>query len=261
MTDKSGYAQGEPSWVDLATSDVAAAKTFYSTVFGWQGEDVPMEDAGGYGMFTLNGKYVAGYAPLQQPPQPVAWSVYISVDDVDKTCEVVQSAGGTVAMPPMDVFTSGRMAVVQDPTGAFISLWQPIDMKGAMVQDEPNSLTWIELTTSDVETAKAFYADVFGWGAETSDSAEMPYTEFKMGDRSVAGMMAKPPGMPADVPSYWMPYFQPADIDATVRDAAALGANVMVPKTPIPNGEFAILTDPQGATFGLYRPNAASPTG
>lgn len=256
MTDKSVYAPGEPSWIDLATGDVPAATTFYSTVFGWAADDVPMDDAGGYGMFSLGGRYVGGYQPVQ-PGQPVAWSVYVAVDDVDKTCEVVTGAGGTVAMPPVDVFTSGRMAVVQDPAGAFLSLWQAGEHQGAQVQDEAGSLTWVELTTGDVEGAKAFYTEVFGWTAQSSDSGTMDYTEFKLGERSVAGLMPAPA---EGMPSFWLPYLQPADIDRTVSDATALGATVVQPKTAIPHGEFAVLTDPQGAACGLYRPGSASPT-
>lgn len=260
MTEKSGYAQGEPTWADISSADVAGTKTFYATLFGWQADDVPMDDAGGYGMFTLDGRNVTGYGPVQ-PGQPTAWSVYFASDDLEKTVEIAQSAGGSVVAPPMDVFTAGRMAVLRDPAGAFFSLWQAGEHTGAQVQDVAGALTWVELTTDDVDGSKAFYGEVFGWGEETAtEGGPMPYTEFKLGGRSVAGMMRKPDDMPAGVPSYWMPYFQPADIDKTVADAAALGATVMVPPSAIPNGMFAILTDPQGATFGLYRPNAATPT-
>lgn len=260
MTEKSGYAQGEPTWVDISTSDPAGTKTFYATLFGWQADDVPMEDAGGYGMFSLDGRLVAGYGPVQQQGQPTSWSVYFASDDLEKTVEIAEGAGGGVVAGPMDVFTSGRMAVLRDPAGAFFSLWQAGDHKGAQVQDEAGALTWVELTTDDVAGAKTFYGEVFGWGEETAEAGPMPYTEFKQGGRSVAGMMAKPADMPAGVPSYWMPYFQPADIDRTVAEAAALGATVMVPPSEIPNGMFTILSDPQGGTFGLYRPNAARPT-
>ncbi|HEV2891777.1 MAG TPA: VOC family protein [Frankiaceae bacterium] len=260
MTEKSGYAQGEPSWVDVSSSDVPATRTFYATLLGWRADDVPMDDAGGYGMFTLDGRYVGGYGPAQMPGA-TAWSVYFATDDLDAMLDTVRGAGGTVVAGPVDVYTSGRMAVLQDPAGAFFSLWEAGDHKGAQVQDEAGALTWVELTTTDVEGAKRFYGEVFGWGEETSEAGgPMPYTEFKQGGRSVAGMMAKSPDMPADVPPYWMPYFQPADIDKLVGEAAALGATVMVPPSPIPGGTFAILRDPQGAAFGLFKPETATPT-
>lgn len=258
MPEKTGYAQGEPSWVDLSTGDVAAAKTFYGTVFGWVPDDVPMPDAGGYGMFSLGGRLVGGYAPAQ-PERPTAWSVYIAVDDVDAVCASVTEGGGTVVAPPTDVFTSGRMAVIQDPTGASLSLWQAGDHPGAGVQDEPNALTWVELSTTDMDLAWTFYETVFGWSAKASDTGDMKYVEFTLNGRSVAGMMAQDPSQ-AGTPSYWMPYFQPADIDKMTGEATALGASVMVPKMAIPGGEFTILTDPQGAAFGLFRPDAATPT-
>lgn len=253
MTEKTEFAQGEPTWVDLSTSDPGAASTFYATLFGWTAEPVPMPDAGGYTMMTLDGRHVAGLGPLQNEHQPPSWAAYIAVDDVDKTSELVQSAGGTIAAPAMDVFDSGRMAVFQDPTGAFISVWQAKEHKGAGIIDVPGALTWIELTTSDTAKAKAFYTEVFGWGVkESSEAGGIAYTEYTLGDQSIAGMMAKPEGMPAEIPSYWMPYFQVADVDKAFGEVTALGGNAMVPPTDIPTGlRFAVVTDPQGAVFGL----------
>jgi predicted enzyme related to lactoylglutathione lyase len=110
-----------------------------------------------------------------------------------------------------------------------------------------------------MDLAWTFYEAVLGWSAKESDTGDMKYVEFTLGGRSVAGMMAQDPSQ-AGMPSYWMPYFQPADIDKMVGEATALGARVMVPKMAIPGGEFAVLVDPQGAAFGLFRPDAATPT-
>jgi predicted enzyme related to lactoylglutathione lyase len=257
MPEKTEYAPGTPSWTDLATDDPDASTTFYSTLFGWTAEAVPDPDAGGYTMLAYDGKTVAALGPKPDPNMPTAWSCYVSVDDADKTCELVTSGGGTVVMGPMDVFDAGRMAVFQDPTGAFLSVWQPNTMKGADLVDEPVSLSWIELSTRDVAKAIAFYGDVFGWGSHTSEG-DMPYTEFQLGETSVAGMMATPAEMPAEVPAYWMPYFQVADAAKVTTDAAALGADVMVPVSPIPGGtmSFAVLRDPQGAAFGILQNTA-----
>lgn len=259
MPERTEFPHGEFSWTDLTTSDVDAAGTFYATLFGWVAEPVPMADAGGYTMFTLNGRHVAGLSPaMPNDPSPPHWTTYVNVDDADKTTELVQSAGGSVLMPVMDVFTSGRMAIFTDPVGAAFAVWQPKEHQGSAITDEPGALTWVELTTDDTAASQAFYGEVFGWGSETSDGGGMAYTEYKLGDRSIAGMMAKPPGMPASIPSYWMPYFQVVDPDKTAAEATALGGTVMAGPADIPSGgRYAVLTDPQGAAFGLYRPGSS----
>jgi predicted enzyme related to lactoylglutathione lyase len=254
MPERSEFVQGTPCWADLATTDAEAAATFYATIFGWTAEPVPDPAAGGYTMLYLDGRNVAALAPTAGADRPPAWQTYVRVDDADKTAELVTTAGGTVLMPPMDVFGSGRMAVFADPTGAAVAVWQPAEHTGFAVTDEPNTYTWTELATRDPEGAIAFYADVFGWGHETSESMGMAYTEFKVGDRSIAGMMAMDENIPADVPSYWMPYFEVTDPARTTAEASALGAQTFAEPMEIPTvGTFAILRDPQGATFGVIR--------
>lgn len=256
MPDRDGFAPGEFSWTDLMTDDPDAAATFYSTLFGWVAEPVPMPDAGGYTMLTLNGRYVGALSPKQQgDPGPSRWTMYVNVDDADKTAELVTAAGGTVLAPVMDVFTAGRMAVFMDPTGAAFAVWQPKDHKGAQVTDVPGALTWIELTTDDTGKAKAFYGEVFGWTGDTHEGGGMAYTEFSAGDTKVGGMMGKPPGMPAEVPSFWMPYFQTTDPDKAAGEITALGGRVVQGPAEVPGGgRFVVASDPQGAMFGLYTP-------
>src|SRR5690348_6408667 len=129
MPERSSYAPGTPSWVDIGT-DVDAAKKFYGELFGWELEEAgPAEETGGYGMFRKDGKVVAGVGP-QQSPGPPFWSTYVSVANADDTAAKVKANGGQVIMDPMDVMSAGRMAVFQDPTGAFFSIWQPGETKG-----------------------------------------------------------------------------------------------------------------------------------
>lgn len=256
MAERTEYAVGEFSWADLTTDDTEAAATFYATIFGWVAEPIDDPDAGGYTMLSLNGRRVGALSPKMPGDQgPPRWTVYANVDDADKTVELVQSAGGTVLMPVMDVFTSGRMAILADPAGAVFAVWQPRDHIGAQVTDEPGALTWIELTTSDTEASKTFYGEVLGWTGETHEGGGMAYTEFGIGDKKVAGMMPKPPGMPAEMPSYWMPYFQTTDPDKLAGEITALGGRIMAGPDDVPGGgRYAVAADPQGAAFGLYRP-------
>jgi predicted enzyme related to lactoylglutathione lyase len=254
MPERTSHAPGTPSWVDIGT-DVEAAKTFYTGLFGWDTEDAgPVEVAGGYGFFTQGGKAVAGYGP-QQNPGPPFWSTYVTVADVDVTTKAVEAAGGTVLVAPMDVMDAGRMAVYLDSGGAAFSAWQPLGHIGAQLVNEPVSMCWTELNTRDVEGAKTFYASVFGWEAVTGqDEGPMPYVEFKVEGESIAGMMSMPPHLPAEVPPHWLVYFAVDDTDSTIAKATELGGVVHMEPMEIPEvGRFAVLGDPQGAVFAVIK--------
>ncbi|MCP3990493.1 MAG: VOC family protein [Actinomycetia bacterium] len=243
------FEHGVPSWVDLGTPDIGAAAEFYSSLFGWTVDDEGPPDAGGYRMCTLRGRAVAGLGP-QMNPGPPFWTTYVAVDDVDKTTAAVAEAGGQTLMEPMDVLDAGRMAVFADPSGAAFSVWQARAHAGAGIVNEPGTLSWNELLTTDVEGSKTFYQAVFGWSATTHEG-EMPYTEFKLSDRSIAGMMLKPPMMPAEIPPHWGVYFAVEDTDATVAKVIELGGQVLMPATDIEPGRFATVCDPAGAAFNV----------
>ena len=244
------YEPGTPSWVDLASPDLASSAAFYTSLFGWEAEDQGA-DAGHYHMFTMKDLPVAGAGPIMMEGQPPAWTTYVSVVDADQTIAKVKKAGGMVFVEPMDVLDVGRMAVFADPTGAACAIWQPKQHKGAGLVNEPGSLAWNELNTRDTSTAAAFYTDVFGWDPATSQMGDMVYTEWKLGGKTIGGMMTMPAQVPAEVPSHWLAYFAVADCDATVSAATGLGATVMAPPMDIPAGRFSVLLDPAGAVFGV----------
>ncbi|HEY5014983.1 MAG TPA: VOC family protein [Acidimicrobiia bacterium] len=243
------YEHGVPSWVDLGTPDPAKAGAFYAALFGWTIPPGPPE-AGGYAIAELRGRPVAGIGPQQNPGPPV-WATYVNVDDADAIVGKVTGAGGMVFMPPMDVMDVGRMAFFADPLGAAIGVWQPKLHKGAGIVNEPGTLTWNELMTTDTDAAAKFYAAVFGWDAVTHGEGASAYTEFQVGGRSIAGMMPKPAEMPAEVPPYWGVYFAVADTDATAAQVSELGGTVMMPPRDIEPGRFAIAIDPTGAIFSV----------
>jgi predicted enzyme related to lactoylglutathione lyase len=245
------YRDGVPSWIDLATPDLDASKAFYTALFGWEAETSPMPEAGGYTLFNVRGKQVAG--GMTAPDQPPAWTTYVSQSDADGTVKLATDAGGTVLMPPMDVMDQGRMAILADPTGAVIGVWQPGLHTGAQLVNEPGAYCWSELATRDTARAKAFYAAAFGWEASTEQMGPMEYTEFKADGQSIAGMFAIDDTMPADMPAYWGVYFAVADCDGTVAMASSLGATVLTAAMDIPIGRFAGLRDPQGAYFSVIQ--------
>lgn len=248
--EKTSYAPGTPSWVDIGVSDFDAAMAFYGGLFGWTFAEGDPE-AGGYRQARLGDHAVAGFGP-QMNPGPPAWATYVTVADAAATESAVTEAGGTVVVPVMDVMGLGHMGVYQDPGGAFFSTWQAGTHPGAGVVNEPGSLCWNELSTRNPDGAKAFYAAVFGWGA--SDNPMGPdevYTEWQLDGSSVGGMMRLDDRFPPEMPEYWLVYFAVADTDASLATATELGATIVVPPFDSPAGRIAIVTDPAGATFGM----------
>lgn len=248
MPEMAGYDHGVPSWVDMGAPDPAKARDFYGQLFGWEGHDMG-EEGGHYHMMTKGGKLVAGIGPAQDPGPP-RWTMYINVDDADAVAKLISGNGGTVVLQPMDVMTAGRMMVFSDPTGAFASVWQPGEHRGAQLVNEAGAFMWSELHTSDLEKAKQFYADAFGWGWGGAPE----YAEVQVNGRSIAGAMTRPPDIPAHIPDHWQIYFGSDDVDADAAKATGLGATVVVPPTDIPNmGRFAVLSDPQGGVFAIFK--------
>jgi predicted enzyme related to lactoylglutathione lyase len=194
---------------------------------------------------------VAGYGP-QQNPGPPSWSVYFAVDDADEVARKIEAAGGKVALAPMTVMSAGRMAVFQDPDGAFFSVWEPGEHKGAQLVRETGAMSWVELNSRAVDSAKQFYPAVFGWTIQTHDG-EMPYHELHLGAEAVGGLMAMPSQVPEQVPSHWLVYFGVDDVDASATQVAELGGTVAAGPMDFPGGRFAVVLDPQGAVFGLMR--------
>lgn len=251
MSERTSYAPGTPSWVDLGSPDLDASSAFYTQLFGWTAGVAPQPEAGGYTMFYQEGKAVAGMGPLMMEGQPPAWSTYVTVDDADKTAAVAKEAGATVFLEPMDVLDVGRMAIFADPAGAVISIWQPRAHIGAELVNEPVSLSWNELATRDIDGAKEFYGRVFSWTGNTAEVGGQQYTEWKLGDDTIAGMLEMGDNFPADVPPHWLAYFAVENTDATVAKAIELGASVVAPAMDIPPGRMAVISDPQGAVFAV----------
>jgi predicted enzyme related to lactoylglutathione lyase len=187
------------------------------------------------------------------PNMPPMWLTYVNVDDADATVAAVRASGGVVFAEPMDVLDAGRLAVFADPLGAVIGIWQPGEHKGAQVCNEPGSYCWSELITTDLEASKTFYNAVFGWGAAEQGPPGGPpvYTEWKLGDHSMGGMMAKTPEMPPEMPPSWGVYFAVSDTDVAVAKAEELGGTLVMGPMDIEPGRFAVLVDPQGAVFNV----------
>jgi predicted enzyme related to lactoylglutathione lyase len=242
----------KPAWVDLSSTDAAGSRDFYAKLFGWDLEISEDPQYGGYATAKIGDNSAGGIGPKQEGDSgPTAWSLYIGTDDVDALATKVQAAGGTVIAPPFDVGDQGRMAIFQDPTGAFVSAWQAGQMT-RFVQGTPGTYGWAELNTRGRDRAITFYETVFGWTHSEQPFGEGEvYHQLEHDGQPIAGALEMNPAIPANVPSYWMVYFIADDVDAVYRKALDLGAREMVAPADFPGGRFAIITDPQGATFGL----------
>jgi hypothetical protein len=186
--------------------------------------------------------------------------IYYTVTDADATTRAVESAGGTVRVPSRDLGDWGRMAQYSDPLGGQFAVWQPGTNAGFELADEPGSLTWTELYTTDASAAKEFYGGVLGW-----QFGEMPMP----GDAG-AYTLITPAGLPEERMQgglmqlraedlalnggrpYWHPVFAVADCDTAVAAVTAHGGSVQMGPEDMPGvGRLAVCLDPSNADFVL----------
>ncbi|MBT9312402.1 VOC family protein [Leptothoe kymatousa] len=256
MGIRNSYENGVFSWVDLMTSEQEAAKQFYAELFGWTFKDKPTDMGGVYSMAYKGDRSVAAISAI--PPtmdMPPSWQSYITVKDLDTTVQSCQENGATIEMAPFDVMQAGRMAIIKDPTGAVVSLWQATEHIGAERVNEVNTFCWTELQTRGAERAAEFYKSVFGWELEV-DEAPPNYISASVKGHMNCGMfdMAKAP-MPDNVPPRWVVYFNVADLDASLAVVNRLGGSVLMDPMDIEPGRFTTILDPQGAVVVLMQVN------
>jgi predicted enzyme related to lactoylglutathione lyase len=248
MGDRTSYPPGTFSWAELATGDADAAKSFYTTLFGWEYDDQPIPDGGVYSLAKRDGKQVAALFASDEPPH---WNCYVTVASVDETAARAAELGGSKLAEPFDVLDAGRMAVIADPAGAALCLWEPRANIGATLVNTPGAMTWNDLVTPDPDGAAAFYGGLFGWTTEEIP-ASGGYRVIRNGERSNGGMMPLDPDrMGADTPPNWMPYFGHEDVRRLVKEVDEFGGQVFNGPVQVPTGEFAVLGDPQGAVFAV----------
>jgi predicted enzyme related to lactoylglutathione lyase len=245
MGERTSHAPGTFSWVDLATSDASGAKAFYGGLLGWEFEDMPIPDSPPYSMATIGGRTVAALYGKRDEQAPSAWLSYVTVEDADAAAARAGELGGTVISEPFDVMEAGRMAVLQDPTGAVFAVWQPRASIGAQLVNDPGALTMNQLNTSDPQAAQDFYGGLFGWTFQQVAPGENAFWGIDNGGRLNGGMMR------ADPPQ-WLVYFTSTDLDARAAKIGELGGRVGTGPLPIPAGRFVVASDPQGAVFALF---------
>ncbi len=260
MPNQENAPIGAPCWVDLMTSDTEASREFYSQLFGWEAEE-PADEFGGYFNFTKDAIRLAGCMASQPDSRlPDVWSIYLASDDAGKTVDLAIARGGGVHVQEMVVGDLGSMAMVSDPGGAVIGIWQPGLHRGFGITGKPGSPSWFELHTRDYQAAVDFYRDVFGWDTHVvSDTPQFHYTTLKHGERWLAGIMDASGLLPDGVAAHWSVYFGVEDTDAALARTVELGGSILMAAEDTPYGRLAAAADPTGAQFKLVGANAAMP--
>ena len=255
MGIRESYENGVFSWVDLATNDPEAAKQFYAKLFSWNFQDVPVEGGVPYSMAFKKNRTVAALFGMSEEMSrqniPPHWQSYINVNDLEASVRSWQSHGGAVLNPPCDIMESGRMAVVKDPTGAVVSLWQPKDHIGAGLVNEVNTFCWAELQTRGSVKAGQFYQAVFNWEIEIEDKPPH-YITGKVNGRYNCGMFdLDNVNLPADIPATWAVYFNVENLDASLELVKSMGGKALIEPVVIDPGRFVTIADPQGAVLTI----------
>src|ERR1017187_3008689 len=257
MTNVDKHPAGSFCWIELATTDQTAAKNFYGALFGWTPNDNPMGPGEVYTIFKLEGRdAAAGYtlrADQRAQHVPPHWMIYIAVENTDASAAKAPQLGGKVIVAPFDVMDAGRMAVVQDPSGAYFCLGQPNRSTGIAIAGVHGTLCWADLSTPDPKRASDFYSGLFGWQIFADPKDKSGYLHIKNGEHFIGGVPPAAHRQPG-VPAHWMAYFQVDDVDATANKAKENGAKLHLPPMSMEGvGRMSVIADPQGAVVSIFK--------
>jgi predicted enzyme related to lactoylglutathione lyase len=248
---------GSFCWIELHTSDQPAAKSFYSALFGWEAHDSPMGPNDFYTEFKLQGREAAAGFTLRPEERshgvPPHWMIYVTIDSADAAAAKAKQLGGQVLAGPFEVMDAGRMAVVQDPTGATFAVWQANKNVGIRIAQVAGTLCWADLSTPDAKRASDFYAGLFGWQITADPKDSSGYLHIKNGEHFIGGIPPASYRQPG-VPPHWMAYFQVDDVDASASKAKEMGAKLYLPPMTMEGvGRMSVIADPQGAVFSIFK--------
>jgi uncharacterized protein len=263
MSERTEYAAGEFCWAELGSPDVEASASFYGDLLGWERERYE-PDPEGYWYFRHGGRLVAGLEGLRAGGQLPAWLGYVRVDDLGATAAKVGEAGGTVLAEPLEVpGSAGSLAICQDAEGAVFGLWQPGELRGAELVNEPGSWTWSNLMTRDPDAARDFYGKVFGWEAAQPEGAPDFIWNWQVdGQRwpeGLGGLMRMGTDMPPDAPPGWQTYLMVERADEAVATTTSAGGRLIFGPLDVPVARMAVVLDPQGASVALLESRYPEP--
>ncbi len=245
-------------WADLSAKDMRAAASWYGTLLGWSSVDIDVGSDGGALLLELDGQRVASISQASSEPggpvPPSCWVSYVAVSSAEESTRTALAAGATVLVPPFDVMDLGREAILRDPVGALISLWEPRVHRGADLCGVPGSMCSHELVTSDVEKAATFYRALAGWDIDVVGSGAEVRGTIRSGGRCIGGISC-PDGGLASVGTTWLVGLGVRDCAAAVRAVEAMRGTVIQPCAAYPlGGVWAWVRDEMGAAFALVQP-------
>jgi predicted enzyme related to lactoylglutathione lyase len=257
-------SSGRFVWYELVTTDVAAAKTFYTAVMGWDTWDASVPGRP-YTFFIAGNSPAGGAIELGEDARDTgttpAWIGYVRVDDVDAAADRAARLGGIVHVPPTDVADISRFAIFSDPQAARLALikWRKPGQQQPAEPGAPGRVGWNELLAADWEHAWAFYGALFGWQGADADTSEMgTYQLFAAGGEIIGGIATKPAATPAPL---WLYYFNVTDLDAAAQRVQAAGGEILGVRE-VPGGSWVVhCADPQGAMFALEGLRGRNPVG
>ncbi len=225
------------------------------TLFGWDKSEFPIGENMTYTIFQLEGHDCAALSGMMPDQLQMGitshWNNFVTVDDVDSLVDVVKANGGKVVYGPENVFDSGRMLHIQDPTGALLNLWQPFNTIGAGIVNTVGAMCWNELWTTDVAVAKDFYRAVFAWEYDFDGI----FTRIFNRGRFNGGMLQL-----EEVKPFWLPHFHVADVETAISRVKALGGAIKISMQVDPDGaRWSVVADPAGALFYIMQPLKIDP--
>jgi predicted enzyme related to lactoylglutathione lyase len=247
MSPEPHHRAGDFSWTGLLTGDVERALSFYGAVFGWTAETGRTENGRVYSTMRMGDERVALVYEIADWQRafgaPTNWATFVAVSNVDESVRSAVRLGGRVAIPPYDIEGAARIAVITDPGGARLSLWQPLGGPVPRRDDAVGTCWWNELATDSVDAVASFHARLFGWELQRRPSG---YRIISNGGRPQGGICTL--GGHEQERPHWLPYFRVAALRDAVERCARAGGQIADPTS---HDSVAILRDPEGARFGV----------
>jgi uncharacterized protein len=245
------YTPGRFVWHELFSNNIERTKSFYSSIFGWTFDAIPMGPIT-YHMAKKDSQPVGGLMPLESLGRaglPPFWLGYVSVPSVDEAAKAAAANGGLVAMPPNDVPNIGRFSILGDPGHGYSAAWR--SFTGDPTPPERpvlGTFCWDQINAPDPEQIATYYQKVYGWAREPFPGSNEMWV-YTANGQQVASLMKSPQPM-----ATWMTYLLVETLESARKQVVDGGGKILLEKQSIPNiGSISVVMDNVGAVIGLFQ--------